>query len=217
MVKEEIENLIFFDVETTGLFEEDTQENPVKIAQLSMVSVKTSHFLQSNGELGTLPRLIGILSLTFNPVSRFTEKATKIHGLTNDMLSTHALFSTMTNRLIKSTWDMLEIEPDPQLNRTCLIGHDENGFGFHLLKRELNDPTVTRNISCFNTFEYSQLAFKCCAKPLELTYEEKFGTRPTNTINRAEADAKNLFKIARMTPGDFVRTMQSFKRQLNDM
>lgn len=132
----EIENLIFFDVGATGLFEEDTQENPVKIATLSMTSIKTSDFLQSNGELGRLPRVSVKLTLNFNPVSKFTEKATKINGLTNDMLSTHIPFSTLANKQIKVFFDIRELESDSDL-----------------LRRELNDPTVTRNISCFNTFE----------------------------------------------------------------
>lgn len=195
----EIENLMFFDVGATGLFEEDTQENPVKIATLSMTSIKTSDFLQSNGELGRLPRVSVKLTLNFNPVSKFTEKATKINGLTNDMLSTHRPFSTLANKQIKVFFDIRELESDSDL-----------------LRRELNDPTVTRNISCFNTFEFSHLAFKCSAKSLETTYEEKFGTRPKE-LNREEANVINLIKIARMTPSDFVEAMQSFKRPLNEM
>lgn len=214
MVNMEIENLIFFDVETTGLFDEDTPENPVKIAELSMIAVETKYFLQSDGKFENWP--CSKLQLCINPVSKFTEKASRINGLTNDMLSTCRPFSTSTNVLIRTVFDRFVPDFDPQLNRTCLIGHFEGGFGFHLLKREVNDPALTRNISCFNTFEYSDLAFECSAQSLESTYEEKFGTRPTE-LNNAEADATNLIKIARMNPSKFVGAMQSFKRYLKDI
>lgn len=199
----DIQNLIFLDLETTRLFEEETPELRVKIAEIAMIAVRKRDFLQ--GENGEFPMIAGIWSTVINPMSRFSDGATRVNGFTNEIINRFRPFSDLTRTLMQSFFRTYDF--DPQLRRSCLIAHNGNAFDFRLLRRELNDDMITKHMHCFDTLVHSQRAFECSPRSLANTYREKFGGVPTDA-HRAIPDAMNLLKIAAMTKRSFIDALE---------
>lgn len=73
-VKMNIQNFVFFDIETTGLPYQEY--NKTRITELCFVAVQSEHL-----SLGVYPRVQNKLALCFNPHKFINPQATEITGI----------------------------------------------------------------------------------------------------------------------------------------
>lgn len=139
-----IQTFIFFDLETTGL--PDQENNKTKITELAFVAVSRSDI--ENGVLTELP-LTSKLSILFNPERPIQPMSSKITGLTNKCLERQPLFK---DKIICIN-NFLDL-PKP----VCLVAHNGNKFDYKILNAEYNDvnaslPNELKCIDSLNGFK----------------------------------------------------------------
>nr|XP_033782388.1 three prime repair exonuclease 2-like [Geotrypetes seraphini]XP_033782389.1 three prime repair exonuclease 2-like [Geotrypetes seraphini] len=139
---------VFMDLEATGL-----QFSQPRIAELCLIAV-SRHALEnteySNSFLPVplFPRVVDKLSLCLNPQKPFTPVASKITGLSNDLLHTNRRQGFNIHVI-----HILEAFLKRQSAPVCFVAHNGYGYDFPLLKAELNGIgfSVFNDVYCVDT------------------------------------------------------------------
>lgn len=105
--------LVYLDAETTGL-----PPSRPKIAEIAAVAIAVSE-----------PRVLNKIRLGFDPEKPFHPGASRINGLSNDMLSDQKPFEDYTANLLNLFLRHLN-------GPVCLIAYNGNKFDFPILKSE---------------------------------------------------------------------------------
>ncbi|KAK4011625.1 hypothetical protein OUZ56_020742 [Daphnia magna] len=116
----EINSLVFFDLETTGLKEP-------QITELSFFSVEKSQFL--NSQKGKIPRVTNRLNMCINPSKKIEPKAAEITQLDNRDLEHQSKFDGDVCDIISSFLNRLR-------KPVCVVAHNGMKFDFPILKAE---------------------------------------------------------------------------------
>ncbi|KAI4471721.1 three prime repair exonuclease 1 2 [Holotrichia oblita] len=137
----EIQNFIFFDIETTGLPYEEY--NKTRITEMCFVAVQGEHI-----SLGVYPRVQNKLSLCFNPQKMISPIATELTGLSNELLEYQSTFNANTSEMIIK---FLELHRKP----LCLVAHNGDRFDYPILKAELHKTgcKLYDDILCIDSLE----------------------------------------------------------------
>ncbi|EFA01254.1 three prime repair exonuclease 2 [Tribolium castaneum] len=145
----EIKTFVFFDLETTGL--PKFEENRTRITEFCAVAVRADHIGLQTAQKCKLPRVQSKLSLCFNPARAICPQATKLTGLSNELLEHQAHFSSQTLNVIKN-W--LDVNEKP----ICLVAHNGNEFDFPILRAEIENTgeNLPEDILCLDSI----IAFK---------------------------------------------------------
>ncbi|KAB0796836.1 hypothetical protein PPYR_10897 [Photinus pyralis] len=119
----DIKTFIFLDCETTGLpFQES---NKTRITELCFVAVQSDHI-----SLGVFPRIQNKLNFCFNPRKFISTEASRITGLTNELLEHQTEFDVSCFSVMR---EFLNANRKP----ICLVAHNGNKFDYPILKAEI--------------------------------------------------------------------------------
>jgi len=120
----QVSNLVFVDLETTGL---PSSHHKVRITELCFCSVERDHFLSSRSQI---PRVTNRLNLCLYPGRMIDLKATELTQLDNYNLQKQSRFDENVFKMISSFLNRLQ----PPV---CLIAHNGTKFDFPILKAEI--------------------------------------------------------------------------------
>ena len=152
LVMSEINTLVYFDIEATGL----KSSGKPRICEISLVAVNTQDVLnlgvtrkEDNQfcEVSFLPRIVNKLTLCVYPMAVVIPLVSDLTGLDNYNLSGQSTFNKNTSELINNFLSSL---PAP----VCLIAHNGNAYDFPLLKAELEKLGTNLNaeILCADSY-----------------------------------------------------------------
>ncbi|XP_023233640.1 three-prime repair exonuclease 1-like [Centruroides sculpturatus] len=142
----EIQTLVFFDTETTGLPVRFSDNRNVQITELSLVAVDRREFESNKENI----RVINKLNLCFRPSCDISSGAAKVSGLTDSLLQFQETFINSAELII------LFLE---RLNKPiCILAHNGDKFDFPLLRAEFINSRmdISKLMFCADTL----LAFK---------------------------------------------------------
>ncbi|KAF4519691.1 hypothetical protein B566_EDAN003941 [Ephemera danica] len=198
---EQINTLVFFDTETTGLPAQE--RGRTHITELSLCAVRTCDLRNvTNGEL---PRAINKITLCLNPNKMIDPGASKVSRLNNDLLEYYGKFDEIVFRIIENF--LLHL-PKP----ICLIAHNGDKFDYPILTKELENikKSLPEDILCADSVifyrqfyaqqprENKPERFKLCDIYKHLT---KLPAPPN--LHGAEEDSLVLMKCISLTPDIF--------------
>lgn len=119
----DIKTFIFLDSETTGLpFQES---NKTRITELCFIAVQSDHI-----SMGVFPRIQNKLQFCFNPRKFIHPDASKVTGLTNELLEYQIEFDASCFKIMH---EFLNLHRKP----ICLVAHNGNRFDYPILKAEI--------------------------------------------------------------------------------
>jgi hypothetical protein len=185
---ENLKTLVFFDLETTGL-----PINGVypKITQLSMGSCLEEDLPVKGGP----PKVLDKITMFFNPDRPIDKIASKITGLTNEMLINYPKFSKDAVDVIKS---FLKSKPNP-----ILIAHSGDLFDYPVLATEIfNIGEEGLDVECVDSlYTFKKIYWNSGQfQNFKLTtiYTTIFGEGPKN-LHDAEGDVMTLLRCCQAT------------------
>lgn len=141
-----VATVVFFDIETTGLPE--NEGNRTRITELSLVAVKREHLLNTPSR--ELPRVIHKLTLCLNPQRPVTDDGVHYTGLSDDLLLQEPVFNIQTLHLINCFLGVLS-------KPVCMVAHDGLSNDFPILKKQIHDlglvdATLSDDLLCADSF-----------------------------------------------------------------
>ncbi|KAF4531938.1 hypothetical protein B566_EDAN006630 [Ephemera danica] len=149
---EEINTLVCFDIETTGL--PGQEWGRTRITELSLCAARTCDLRRiSNGGLPRLPRVINKINLCLNPNKPICKETSDITGLDNDLLEYYGGFDEKIYHILENFFLRL---PKP----ICLLSHNGNKFDYPILASELRaiKKTLPMDILCADSLNcYRQI------------------------------------------------------------
>lgn len=158
MAKRIIQTYVFFDLETTGLPQWNCLPN---ITEISMVAVSRRDLL-SHTNTNTLPRVLHKLLLPINPTIKISKGATKISGLSNEILGNVSPFNSHVYSVINYFLHNLT-------KPVCLLAHNGNRFDYPVLLKELKsiNEVLSNDILTIDTLTMFRTYYKCSQKQME--------------------------------------------------
>ncbi|KAL4719559.1 hypothetical protein ACJJTC_000194 [Scirpophaga incertulas] len=124
-----IESFVFIDIETTGLPWQE--RNRTKITEICLISVSRRDLVTNCGNSPPISKL----SLFFNPRKAIHPEATRLSGLSNDLLR----YAPTFEEKIGTINSFLEELQKP----VCLIAHNGNKFDYKIILAEFNDANAS--------------------------------------------------------------------------
>ncbi|XP_013138234.1 PREDICTED: three-prime repair exonuclease 1-like [Papilio polytes] len=125
----DISTFVFFDIETTGLPQEE--RNQTKIIELTFLAVSAKDIELT--PVGEIP-LVNKLSLFFNPERYISIGAANMTGLSETLLAKQPLFKERVQTLNSFLEELLK--------PVCLVAHNGNRFDFKILTAEYKDANA---------------------------------------------------------------------------
>lgn len=192
-----IETFVFFDLEATGL--PDEERNQTKITELTCLAVSRKDIIAA--KVGEIPPMRKLTFLV-NPQRKLRPNAMLMTGLTEEILSTHPVFKDK----IDCINEFLDL-PKP----VCLVAHCGCKFDFPLLKTEYKEAGVSLPddlyyIDSMGGFKYALKQISLFANGLSLKNLYKvLVKKEMKGIHRAEADCLMLLECVIATKTHFIK------------
>lgn len=145
-----IKTCVFLVLNSTGLFKD--QRDRTKITEMCLLAVRRNDL-----HIGSrYPKVVSEIRLFFNPVEKISDDATRLSGLTSEMLKEQPQFGANTVSTINSFLGHL---PPP----VCLVSHYGYGFAFPLLKAEVRKcgKSLLEGVFCADSLPVYQEKHPC--------------------------------------------------------
>ncbi|KAF5303348.1 hypothetical protein FQR65_LT08261 [Abscondita terminalis] len=177
-----IETFVFLDSETTGL--PSQQHNKTRITELCLVAVQSDHLA-----LGVFPRVQNKINLCFNPCKFIDNEASKITGLSNDLLEYQPRFNSTSYGIMYEFLNMLR-------KPVCLVAHNGNGFDYPILKAEIDktgnalpdDILCVDSLIAFRNLLSKKKNMPVIKKEVPFEFDDDFDSILVEAVGKIESD-----------------------------